>query len=229
MFRLVYLAFHGERRHAHVSTSGGHAAPHEAPPSMAYVLIALAIGSVLAGFIGVPHALGGSNRVETFLHSSFVAPGIAHEAPAGEPAPAAAEPGTAVPHGDTSTELMLMALSIGIAAAGIGVAMYFWLRNRKAADAIAARFAGIYRLLLNKSYVDEIYDAAIVQPIKIISTAGLWKGLDAGAIDGAVNGVGLTVRGGSSILRRLQTGSIRAYAASLFLGAVLVLGYYLWR
>jgi len=85
------------------------------------------------------------------------------------------------------------------------------------------------RVLNRKYYVDEIYDAAIVQPIKLLSTGGLWKGVDAGAIDGAVNGVGGLVRTGSGALRRLQTGSIRAYAASLFLGAVMILGYYLWR
>ena len=107
--------------------------------------------------------------------------------------------------------------------------MYFWLRNRHAADAMARRFSGLHRLLLNKYYVDEIYDAAIVQPIRILSTGALWKGIDAGGIDAAVNGVGLGVSGGSSILRRLQTGSIRAYAASLFLGAALILGYYLYR
>jgi NADH-quinone oxidoreductase subunit L len=241
MFRLVFLAFHGERRGtSHVSTSHvstSHVAHstshvHDAPPSMAFVLIALAIGSVLAGFIGVPHALGGSNRIETFLHESFVAPGAPHEAaPAGEPqqTPVAAQGEPAALHADASTELMLMALSTGIAFAGIGIAMYFWLRNRNAADAMSRRFAGVYRLLLNKYYIDEIYDAAIVQPIRIISTGALWKGVDAGGIDFAVNGVGLGVRGTSSILRRLQTGSIRAYAASLFLGAVLILGYYLYR
>ncbi len=230
MFRLVFLAFHGERRNGstpHVSTqhvSTSHV--HEAPPSMAFALIVLAIGSVLAGFIGVPHALGGSNRIETFLHSSFVAPTAAHET---VPAAAAAEHAPAPGHDDASTELMLMALSTGIALAGIGLAMYFWLRNRNAADAVARRFAGVYRLLLNKYYVDEIYDAVIVQPIKIISTGALWKGVDVSGIDLAVNGVGMTVRGSSSLLRRLQTGSIRAYAASLFLGAVLILGYYLYR
>ena len=203
---------------------------HDAPPSMAFALIVLAIGSVLAGFIGVPHALGGSNRIETFLHESFVAPGAAHDAASGEtPTPAAVDHAPAAGHADTSTELMLMALSIGIAVAGIGIAMYFWLRNRNAADALARRFAGVHGLLLNKYYVDEIYDAAIVQPIRIISTGALWKGIDAAGLDGAVNGVGLGVRGSSSILRRLQTGSIRAYAASLFLGAVFVLGYYLWK
>jgi hypothetical protein len=69
---------------------------------------------------------------------------------------------------------------------------------------------------------------AIVQPIKKTSTTLLWRGVDAGLIDGTVNGVGLVVRGWSAVLRRLQTGSVRAYAMSLFAGAVVMLGYYLW-
>ncbi len=85
---------------------------------------------------------------------------------------------------------------------------------------MAAQFRGVHRLLLNKYYVDELYDAAIVQPIKRISTCVLWRGVDAGLIDGTVNGVGLVVRGWSAVLRRLQTGSVRAYAMSLFLGVV---------
>ena len=88
--------------------------------------------------------------------------------------------------------------------------------------------SGAYRLLLNKYYVDEIYDGVIVQPIKRISTGVLWRGLDEGLIDGAVNGTGALVSAGSSAFRRLQTGSMRAYAGSLFLGAVLILGWYLW-
>ncbi|HVH56283.1 MAG TPA: NADH-quinone oxidoreductase subunit L [Vicinamibacterales bacterium] len=253
MFRLVFMAFHGERRHeappahpeeeepvahaaaahaasAHVapSTKHGtqHAAPstqhahgahiHDAPPAMAFALIVLAMGSVLAGFIGVPHAIGGNNWIETFLEPAFLAPGAVHEA-------------AEAVHAGASVELMLMGLSVGLAAAGIGLASYFWLRNPAASAAWAQRFSGIHRLLLNKYYVDELYDAAIVQPIKGISTGGLWKGVDAGGIDFAVNGVGLGVRGSSSLLRRLQTGSIRVYAASLFAGAVVVLGYYLWR
>ena len=205
---------HGDAAHDHAHGHGGHI--HDAPPAMAFALIVLAIGSVVAGYVGVPHALGGSNWIETFLHPAFVAPGADHAA-------------EAVAHGEASTELMLMGLSIGLAFAGIGLAWYFWLRNRAASDRMARSFGGVHRLLLNKYYVDEIYDAAIVQPIKLVSTGGLWKGLDAGVIDGSVNGVGLGVRGGSGLLRRLHTGSIRAYAASLFLGAVLVLGYYLYR
>jgi NADH-quinone oxidoreductase subunit L len=68
-----------------------------------------------------------------------------------------------------------------------------------------------------------------VQPIKLLSIDGLWKGADVGAIDGAVNGVGQTVRYGSSVLRRAQTGSVRTYAASLFLGVILILGWYLLK
>jgi NADH:ubiquinone oxidoreductase subunit 5 (subunit L)/multisubunit Na+/H+ antiporter MnhA subunit len=62
-----------------------------------------------------------------------------------------------------------------------------------------------------------------------VSEDGLWKIVDVRGIDGAVNLVGGIVTGSSEGLRRLQTGSVRAYAASLFLGVVMVLGYYLWR
>jgi len=268
MFRLVFLAFLGERRHdapaapAHpeeeepaaksvpgsAGASGhghdhdrggahGHGAHlHDAPPAMALALIVLAIGSVVAGFIGVPPAIGGGNRLEKFLEPSFEAHAIAPASPefqVGEgrattrvelPAQAPAEHAVS-----ESTELELMALSVGVAVFGIGIAMYFWLRNRPAATKVARSAAPIYTLLLNKYYVDELYNALFVQPIKQLSTVLLWRGVDAGLIDGSVNGVGALVRGTSTRLRRLQTGSIRAYAASLFLGAVLILGWYLMR
>jgi NADH-quinone oxidoreductase subunit L len=260
MFRLVFLAFHGERRHAappehpeeeepvahaHDAHAHGHAhghgTPHDAPPSMAIPLIVLAIGSIFAGYVGVPHALGGSNRIETFLEPSFevsesarrTTPVAAEGAPA-EPggtlhtaAAQAPAHGAEEAHADPSVELLLMGISSGIALAGIGIAMFFWLRRPDAADAMARRFKGLYTLLYNKYYVDELYDAAFVQPIRMLSTNVLWKGVDAGAIDGAVNGVGLAVRGASGRLRRIQTGSVRTYAASLFLGVVVILGYYL--
>jgi NADH-quinone oxidoreductase subunit L len=122
-----------------------------------------------------------------------------------------------------------MGLSVTVAVLGIVIAIYFWLRSRTAAAKVARNAAPIYTLLLHKYYVDELYDAAIVQPIKFVSTVLLWRGVDAGLIDGSVNGVGAMVRGTSNRLRRLQTGSIRAYAASLFLGVVLILGWYLMR
>jgi len=68
-----------------------------------------------------------------------------------------------------------------------------------------------------------------VHPLGAVSREGLWRGVDVGVIDGAVNGVGTVVDAGAATLRRLQTGSIRTYASSLFVGVVLILGYYLWR
>jgi NADH-quinone oxidoreductase subunit L len=184
---------------------------------MAIPLIILAIGSIAAGYVGVPHALGGGNHIEKFLESSF------HPL-----AMAAAEPVAEAAAG-SGLEMTLMATSTVIALAGIGIAAYFFLMNRKAADSIASTFSGVRTLLLNKYYVDELYDAVIVQPIKRISDTVLWKGVDAGLIDGSVNGAGRIVRVSGGVLRLLQTGSIRAYAASLFFGVVLVLGYYLFR
>jgi NADH-quinone oxidoreductase subunit L len=234
MFRLVFLAFHGERA-PEVVTAPGHATLpphdahgrhlHDAPPAMAVVLVLLAIGAALAGYVGVPRVLGGANRIETFLAPSF---------PSGPAAPGegtgrAEAAATAETAESAGPELTLMTVSSVVAVAGIAVAMFFFLWRRAAASALAARFSGVYRLLLGKYYVDEVYDAAVVQPIKVGSERGLWRVVDAGLIDGAVNGVGSLVQAGSAGLRRLQTGSIRGYAASLLIGVLLILGYYLWR
>ena len=215
MFRLVFMTFHGpSHAPAHAAASDhahehhghdDHSHLHDAPLPMAIALVVLAIGSVVAGWVGI----GG--RFEHFLEPSF------------GPAPvveAAAEGGT---------ETTLMIVSVIVALAGIGIAWYFFLKNRAAADAMEESFSGVHRVLEHKYYLDEIYDAAIVQPILIVSEDGLWKGVDIGVIDRTVNGVGQTVGGTSEVLRLIQTGSVRTYAASVFLGVVLVLGYYLWR
>ena len=97
-------------------------------------------------------------------------------------------------------------------------------------EAEAARsLSGLHRLLLNKYYVDEIYDATVVKPIKVVSTEGLWRGFDVKVVDGAVNGTAAIVDGGAAVLRRLQSGSVRTYAGSVLVGVVVILGYYLWR
>jgi NADH-quinone oxidoreductase subunit L len=240
MFRVVFLTFHGERR-AHAAPS--HAAPHDAsshpeeeepvapaapphqaaphlaahdahlhdaPPAMALALIVLAIGSIVAGYAGLPSILGGGDWFARYLAPSFGAAAVDE----------------VVEHGLEGT---LMLVSIAVALAGIGIAAYFFLKNRRAADELADRFAGVRTLLLNKYYVDEIYEATIVQPIRIVSEEGLWKFVDVKVIDAAVNGVGQTVAASSERVRRLQTGSVRAYAASVFFGVVAILGYYLWR
>jgi NADH-quinone oxidoreductase subunit L len=271
MFRLVFLTFHGQRRHdapapehpeeeethdahghakdhahdhGHAKDHGhGHGAhhgtPHEVPWAMAAVLILLAIGSAAAGYIGVPHALGGHNALHAWLEPVFEAPrpegtGAAlAEAGAVPAAEAQTEPGeealTEEAHAEEQLELTLMGVSSAIAVVGIGIAAFIWITRRHIADAAARSLAPIYGLLLNKYYVDELYDATVVQPIKVISQEGLWRGFDVKVIDGTVNGTATVVAALASSLRRLQTGSVRAYAGSFFVGVVVILGYYLWR
>ena len=132
-------------------------------------------------------------------------------------------------HDETALELTLMGVSSAIAFLGIGLAAFLWIRNRHIPEQMAQSFSGVHRLLLNKYYVDEVYDAAIVQPIKAFSIHGLWKVADARVIDGAVNGAGALVNAAASALRQLQTGSVKTYAAGTFLGAVLLLAFFLWR
>ena len=224
MFRLVFLAFHGTRRadghhadsaHAPHGGHGHHGSHlHDAPPAMAIPLIVLAVGSVLAGYLGVPAALGGSNIFEHFLEPSVAVPAL-------EGAHAAAD------HADHGVEIVLMIVSSLLALTGIGVAAFLYLKRPSLPDALANRFAGAYRFLTNKGWIDELYDSTLVQPIKGVSEHGLWKA-DARVIDGAVNGAGSIVEGTGMALRAMQTGSMRGYAVSVLLGVVLIVGYYLW-
>jgi NADH-quinone oxidoreductase subunit L len=227
MFRLVFLTFWGERRHdapaEHDSGHGhGHANEHghlhDAPPAMALALIVLAVGSVAAGWIGVP----GYNLLGDWLHPAFEAP----RAVAAASEAAAAADATADHH---TLELILIGVSTAIAVAGIWFAYVVWVTRRSIAENAAREFAPIHRLLLNKYYVDEIYDAAIVQPIRVASQEGLWRGFDVKIIDGAVNGTATIVNSSAAWLRRLQTGSVKTYAGSLFVGVVAILAYYIWR
>jgi NADH-quinone oxidoreductase subunit L len=240
MFRLVFLTFHGQAhgaladaehpRHVGDATHGGpHHRLHEAPAAMALALVILAGGSIVAGYLGVPRALGGENRLGSWLAPSFAA------AKPMAPDPNAAAAGVDSPAGPSQAqehptlELSLMGASSAIALVGIGLAGLVFLSRPDLADALARRFAGLYQVLLNKYYVDELYNATIVRPIRTMADEGLWRGVDVRLIDGAVNGTGLIVNRLAGSLRRLQTGSVRAYAGSIFLGVILVLGYYFWR
>jgi NADH-quinone oxidoreductase subunit L len=215
MFRVVFLTFHGpshQANHSNLANPSNHAKHlHDAPLAMAIALVVLAVGSIVGGLVG----LGG--RFEKFLEPSFGQVSVEGSGGIGT-----------VTNG-FADETTLTIASVIVAFAGIGLAVYFFLKNRAAADELARRFSGVHRVLEGKYYVDEIYDAGVVQPIQIVSEDGLWKGVDVGVIDRTVNGVGNVVGGTGEVLRLFQSGSVRTYAASIFLGTVLVLGYYLWR
>jgi NADH-quinone oxidoreductase subunit L len=244
--------------HAHTTWHG----PHESPRVMTIPLMALAVGAIVAGFLGVPAALGGNNAIEHFLEPSFTAsaaaPGvaIAGEAAAVEAA-SSAETGEAAQgeegaHLSTSVEWGLMLFSILLAVAGILLARRNYVTHPAASEALAERFSGAHRVLTNKYYVDELYDATAVRGT-LRSARGLWV-FDRRVVDGAVDGSGWLTRllawishvidkyvvdglvnlvgwiaGESSyVLRRLQTGLIQNYALLMLLGVFAFLTFYLF-
>ncbi len=222
---------HAHSTHPSHSTHGTHL--HDAPAPMAFALVVLAAGSILAGYIGLPHAMG-HNVLGEWLEPAFQATNCGAPVTTGELAGLAVaeclpgeEAGETGDH--TGLEWSLMAVSTLVAFAGIGLATFLWLRRRDIPARLAQQYSGVYRLLLNKYYVDEVYDAAVVQPIKVVSEEGLWRGVDVKVVDGAVNGAGYLVSGVSIVLRLMQNGSVKTYAASTFMGAVAILAYYLWR
>ena len=114
-------------------------------------------------------------------------------------------------------------LSAGVGIVGIFLAYVFYVANRGLADSVSKAFGGLYTLVYNKYFVDEAYDAAVVEPLLEGSRTVLWRGVDVGFIDGTVNGVGRRARGIGSILRLVQSGNIRSYAAWIVLGSIALL------
>jgi NADH-quinone oxidoreductase subunit L len=117
----------------------------------------------------------------------------------------------------------LMAISVAFGLGGIALAYLMYVLKPGMADSLAGSLKGLYTLIYNKYFVDEIYDAAIVRPVVSGSRTVLWKTLDAGLIDGIVNGVGTMSRNVGSLLRLPQSGSIRSYASWVLLGSVIVI------
>jgi NADH-quinone oxidoreductase subunit L len=117
----------------------------------------------------------------------------------------------------------LIAISVAAGLIGIALAALMYLFKPGLADAFAGRVSGLYKLVYNKYFVDEMYDAALVRPLVSGSREMLWKLLDAAVIDGMVNGVGARAREVGGVLRRIQSGNIRSYATWVAFGAVMLI------
>jgi NADH-quinone oxidoreductase subunit L len=115
---------------------------------------------------------------------------------------------------------MLMYISVFAGFAGIAVAYLMYVVKPGMADSLVQTFKAPYNLVYNKYFVDEIYSATVVRPLVGGSRIVLWKGVDAGLIDGIVNGVGARCRDVGSVLRLLQSGNIRSYATWVLFGSV---------
>jgi len=202
MARVFWLTFLGAPR---FDAAKRHV--HESPPSMAVPLIVLGAGSLLAGLLGTPEALGlGPNRFHEWLAPVFSRG--AH--------------GSAAPHGAASLEILLMGVSVAVALAGLLAGWMIYGRRPETAAALSRSMAPLHRILANKYYVDEIYDALIVRPVGAFSRRFLWRVVDVWIIDGIVNLVGTASRVASYFVRFLQVGSVQAYAL-VILAAMIVL------
>jgi NADH-quinone oxidoreductase subunit L len=244
--------------HAASAAPGGHHGawhgPHESPTPMTFPLMALAVGAIVAGFVGVPAALGGGNAIEKFLEPSFTAERVVAHAEAGvQPSDVAAgaseESGE---HVSRTTELGLMTLSVLVALAGLFLANTFYVTRPEMSERLAEQWAGAHRTLSNKYYVDELYNATVVNGT-FAAGDGLWavdrnvvdgvvngtgwltlatswfSGLtDRGVVDGVVNMVGWIVQESSHAFRRLQTGLVQNYALLMLFGIFAFVGLYLF-
>jgi NADH-quinone oxidoreductase subunit L len=120
-------------------------------------------------------------------------------------------------------DITLAAVSVAAGVIGIALAWLMYVARPAMADSLAARAKGLYTLIYNKYFVDEIYGAVVVTPVVSGSRAVLWKGFDVAVIDGAVNGVGSRARDIGGVLRRIQSGNIRSYATWVLFGSVLLI------
>jgi NADH-quinone oxidoreductase subunit L len=214
--------------------------PHESPASMTIPLIVLAILSTVGGLVGIPYAISsmfGAGDINVFEQTlepvvyrrsaeidldnpAMVAPGshaVATLEPAGQPTAASEH----VTHSaaEISAERTLAGLSVLLALVGIAIG-WFVFNPRP--------LRKLPKILEEKWRIDELYNGYVVDPITNLSREGFWKGFDLSFIDGIVNGTGHFVIALGSMLRRVQVGFIRSYAAIILLGALVVLGYFIY-
>jgi NADH-quinone oxidoreductase subunit L len=217
-FRMMFMTFHGTPRF-----DTAHHTPHESPKVMTLPLIGLAIPSLVLGLIvGLPPEQG---LIHQWLEPVFAAHGGGHAGTTTALAIAAAEEGG---HSLPSTTLIIggYIASIATSLAGIALAYLMYVTGRISPKAVGARFGLLYDLFVNKWYVDEVYAALIVRPLDFFARI-LWKWVDAGFIDGIVNGIAYLTGGISQRLRRVQTGVVSNYALAIVLGTVVIVGVYL--
>jgi NADH-quinone oxidoreductase subunit L len=235
MFRLLFMTFYGESRVDHHTE----AHIHESPKVMTVPLMVLAVGSVLAGYIGLPKWLG-PNLFEHWLEPVF------------EPVQAAAAATEEAAHHSASLEIGMAAVSVAIAVVGFLIAYTTYAKKSDRAERVSAQFKGLYQALLNKWYVDELYDALWVNRAKDLGR-GLWR-FDSKIVDGVVNETAVTtvrsavgsgwwdrwivdglvrfaggfVKTASWPIRLSETGYTQNYALVMIFGVLLLVGYVLW-
>jgi NADH-quinone oxidoreductase subunit L len=170
---------------------------HESPFSMTGVLVVLAVLSAVGGFISIPHFL------EPLLPMARAQESLEHH------------------------ETTLVVLSVVLAAVGLAAAILIYRGGLARADALAARFPRLHRLLSGKYYVDELYDAVLNRPLNWISDRVFLRLGDGMLIDGTLNGLAAVAQRAAGRLSRVETGNLQFYVVLAVLGIVACLGWML--
>ena len=239
MFRLWFMTFFGEYRGepaghgapAHDAHGGhGHGGVHESPKVMVIPLAILAVLSVIGGYVGVPGSLGGNNHFDHFLGPVFRSTLPAENAQTQMGEKGATEQTTegTEPKESASKELMFTGISVAAAFLGLALAWLLYYRSPDLPHRIVQRIAGLYHVVCNKYYVDEIYAALIVKPLVNGSTSILWQGVDRKVIDDTVNNAADGARHVSDEVRHMQSGNLRSYAGWVAAGSAVLIAYMIW-
>ena len=199
IFRLVTLTFFGRERF------GPNVHPHEAPKLMTIPLIILGILSAVGGYIGLPEIFSGENGN---LFERWLSPVFSN-------AERKLELYGTHSHFD---EILFMTITVIGVLAVLRWAYIIYTKRPDVANYFANKYKLIYKILFNKYYVDEFYEAAVVKPIQKGSENILWKFTDSKIIDGAVNGTAILIDKASGVIRKLQTGVAQFYALIMILG-----------
>ncbi|MGA9725069.1 MAG: NADH-quinone oxidoreductase subunit L [Candidatus Binatus sp.] len=202
MFRLIFMTFFGESR---VDPNKEHHI-HESPAVMTIPLIVLAILATVGGWVNIPDQLLWG---DTFVR--FLAPVVGNFKPAIEA---------------SSFDLSLLALGASIVGGVLAWVLYIQLPGLP--FLLAWRLKPAYDLLLNKYYIDELYNFIVTRPLFWVSDNVLNRAIDSYMIDGAAEGAGLAVQTSGQVARRAETGNVQHYAFVYLLGALSVVGYYLF-
>jgi NADH-quinone oxidoreductase subunit L len=198
MTRLTVLTFFGEPR----GDAERHGHAHESPVSMTSALAILGVLSVVGGYVGVPHVLGGHNAIGEYL-----APVLGHHT---------------LKLG-AGTEFLLMGASVGAAVLGIAAGWGMYRGGPQADASLASVLNGLYRAAEHSYYVDAFYQRRIVGGI-VGGSRWLWNVIDVHVIDALANGVAWLAASIGSSLRRWSTGNVQHYALTFLVGMVALIG-----
>ncbi len=209
MFRLIFLTFYGKERMSKEVKSH----IHESPKSMTIPLMILAVLSVVGGWVGIPHILGGTNYFENWLDpviASSAERSVSHALASGG--------------GDVGMEWTLMVSSVVLVLFSIFLAYLLYKKKTEISTSLAEKLSALKNLLLNKYFVDEIYGAVIIRPVVYFSLF-LWKVFDVVIIDGFINGAASWYADFSEFARKGQTGRVRTYATIFLFGVLVIIAY----